>query len=241
MTVGDIIKSVRWCIDEERFNESFLDGASAYDSGGEHTDIGLMDNIIVHRIGDALRWVSLYAPLELLNGRSSSSSSSSSNSNTSVEVIKENTILNSAIANNLIPLSDNYLRLIRVKGANWHRAILGDSLLSEDSGEYLQLRDTNGAQATLDRPQAALINTKEKKIEVWPTVDAGSFTVTYIASPSVEDLSGLTPTSTNDIEIPPLAETCFIYYLAYLVLSAYGDARAKSMFEIATLNIKQVR
>lgn len=239
MTVGDIIKSVRWCIDEERVNYSYLDGASAYDSGGEHTDIGLMDNIIVHRIGDALRWVSLYAPLELLNGRSSSSSSSSSNSNTSVEVIKEETITN--VTNNLIPLDGNYLRLIRVKGANWHRAILGDSLLSEDSGEYLQLRDTHGAQATLDRPQAALINTKEKKIEVWPTVDAGSFTVTYVASPSVEDLSGLTPTSTNDIKIPPLAETCFIYYLAYLVLSAYGDARAKSMFEIATLNIKQVR
>ena len=85
-----------------------------------------------------------------------------------------------------------------------------------------------------------MINTKEKKIEVWPTVDAGSFTVTYIASPSVTELSNLT--SEEDIvEIPPLAETCFIYYLAYLVLSAYGDARAKSMFEIATLNIKQVR
>lgn len=241
MIVGDIIKSVRWCIDEERFNESFLDGASAYDSGGEHTDVGLtdvglMDNIIVHRIGDALRWVSLYAPLELLNGKSTLSSSSSSSSS-SVDIIKEDTI--SSVSNNLIPLDGNYLRLIRVKGANWHRAILGDSLLREDSGEYLQLRDTLGAQATLDRPQAALINTKEKQIEVWPTVGAGSFTVTYVASPSVSDLSAITDAS--DIDIPPLVETCFIYYLAYLVLSAYGDPRAKNMFDIATLNIKQVR
>ena len=37
--------------------------------------------------------------------------------------------------------------------------------------------------------------------------------------------------------IPPRVKTAFIYYLAFLVLSAYEDSRAKNMFEIAKMNI----
>ena len=42
------------------------------------------------------------------------------------------------------------MRVVRVKGTGWHRAILGDSLIKEDSDEYLQLRDDSGAEATAD-------------------------------------------------------------------------------------------
>ena len=226
MKIGDIIKSVRWCIDEEAVNAANLAGASAYDfDGGTHTDLGLMNNIIRNKIPAALRWVCLYAPAEQLSGDFSSSSQNA------IDVIQEDTL--SATDNVLTP-SKPLIRVVRVKGENWHRAILGDSLIKEDSDEYLQLRDENGATATVDRPQAALVNTKEKKVEVWP--GNGNFVLTYIKVLSADDISDL-DTDSTEVAIPANVETSFIYYLAYLLCTAYGDTRAKSMYDNATLNL----
>ena len=226
MTVGEIIKSVRWCIDEEAVNMAEIADVSAYDfEGGIHTDIGLMNNIIRHKIPDALRWVCLYAPAEQLSGGSGSQQDS-------IDVIHEDTTL-TADGNVLTP-SKTLVRVIRVKGTGWHRAILGDSLIKEDSDEYLQVHDTNGAEATIDRPQAALVNTKEKKVEVWP--GNGTFLLTYITTLSSTDIQNLDNDNTP-VGVPVQVETSFIYYLAYLLLTAYGDARAKSMFDVAMLNL----
>lgn len=226
MTVGEIIKSVRWCIDEEAVNMSEIADVSAYDfEGGIHTDIGLMNNIIRHKIPDALRWVCLYAPAEQLSGGSGSQQDS-------IDVIHEDSTL-TAMGNVLTP-SKTLVRVIRVKGTGWHRAILGDFLIKEDSDEYLQVHDTNGAEATIDRPQAALVNTKEKKVEVWP--GNGTFSLTYITTLSSTDIQNLDNDNTP-VGVPVQVETSFIYYLAYLLLTAYGDARAKSMFDVAMLNL----
>lgn len=226
MTVGEIIKSVRWCIDEEAVNMSEIADVSAYDfEGGIHTDTGLMNNIIRHKIPDALRWVCLYAPAEQLSGGSGSQQDS-------IDVIHEDATL-TAEGNVLTP-SKTLVRVIRVKGTGWHRAILGDSLIKEDSDEYLQVHDTNGAEATIDRPQAALVNTKEKKVEVWP--GNGTFLLTYITTLSSTDIQNLDNDDTP-VGVPVQVETSFIYYLAYLLLTAYGDARAKSMFDVAMLNL----
>ena len=218
---------MRWCIDEEAVNVAALAGASAYDfDGGTHTDTGMMNNIIRNKIPAALRWVCLYAPAEQLSGGSSGSSSQNA-----IDVIQEDTL--SATGNVLTP-SKPLIRVVRVKGENWHRAILGDSLIKEDSDKYLQLRDENGATATINRPQAALVNTKEKKVEVWP--GDGQFVLTYIKVLSADDISGLDIDST-EVGIPANVETSFIYYLAYLLCTAYGDSRAKSMYDNATLNL----
>lgn len=226
MTVGEIIKSVRWCIDEEAVNMAEIADVSAYDfEGGIHTDIGLMNNIIRHKIPDALRWVCLYAPAEQLSGGSGSQQDS-------IDVIHEDATL-TAEGNVLTP-SKTLVRVIRVKGTGWHRAILGDSLIKEDSDEYLQVHDTNGAEATIDRPQAALVNTKEKKVEVWP--GNGTFSLTYITTLSSTDIQNLDNDNTP-VGVPVQVETSFIYYLAYLLLTAYGDARAKNMFDVAMLNL----
>ena len=230
MLVSNIINSVRWCIDEEAVNSANLDGASVFDFDSQTTDSGLMNNIIKARIIDALRWISLYAPSDMLTGVSSDSSSSSESSDDSLDIIAEDA--NATVTNNVITPEKTLVRVIRVKSTDWHRAILGESLIKEDSGEYLQLRDTNGAAATNDRPQAALINTKTRKVEVWP--GTGTFTLTYISLPtlSVTEMTDSTP-----VGIPAALETSFIYYLAYLLLSAYGDGRAKNMLDIATLNL----
>lgn len=228
MTVGNIIKAVRWCIDEEAVNAANLADASAYDiDAGVHTDIGLMNNIIRNKIGDALRWVCLYAPADQLSG----SGSSGGGSPTAIDIIQEETL---PATNNVLTPTETLIRVVRVKGTDWHRAILGDSLIKEDSDEYLQLRDENGAAATADRPQAVLVNTKQKKVEVWP--GNGQFVLTYIKALSASDLSDLNNDQT-EVGIPTNVETNFIYYLAYLLCTAYGDTRAKSMFDNATLNL----
>ena len=71
MTVGDIIKAVRWCIDEESVNAANINDASAWDFDGSKTDTGFENNIIRYKIPAALRWVCLYAPAEQLSGSSS--------------------------------------------------------------------------------------------------------------------------------------------------------------------------
>lgn len=228
MTVDDIIKAVRWCIDEEAVNMSGIANVSAYDfDGATHTDLGLMNNIIRHKIPDALRWVCLYAPPEQLGGSSGGGSSSDT-----IDIIEEET--NLSALNNLLTPQKALVRVIRVKGTGWHRAILGDSLIKEDSDEYMQVHDTNGAEATIDRPQAALVNTKEKAVEVYP--GTGTFTLTYITTISASDISNL-DTDSTEVGIPAQVETSFIYYLTYLLLTAYGDARAKSMYDVAITNL----
>ena len=231
MTVGNIIKAVRWCIDEEAVNAANIEDVSAYDfDGGTHTDLGLMNNIIRNKIPAALRWVCLYAPAEQLSGVSGSGSGSGSSSNV-IDIIHEDSL---TATNNVLTPTETLVRVVRVKGTGWHRAILGDSLIKEDSDEYLQVHDTNGAEATVDRPQASLMNTKTKKVEVWP--GTGTFTLTYIKALSTSDLGNLNNDST-EVGIPTQVETSFIYYLAYLLLTAYGDARAKGMYDVATLNL----
>ena len=242
MTVGNIIKAVRWCIDEEAVNAANIADVSAFDFDNEVTDLGLMNNIITNKIPAALRWVCLYAPAEYLSGVSTTPSNNNENEDeeeenpTSIDIIEEEDFAISAGGSNVLePQNGALVRVVRVKNSTWHRAILGDSLIKEDSDEYLQVHDTNGAEATVDRPQAALINTKVKKVEIWPNT-GGTVTLTYIKALTASDLGDITDPAT-EVGIPSAVETSFIYYLAYLLLSAYGDARAKGMFDIATLNL----
>jgi len=231
MKVVDIIKSVRWCIDEEAVDTVGFANASAYDfDGGIHTDNGLMNNIIKDKIGAAIRWVCLNAHSSLL----SVDNLTVAEGVEKVELIKEETI--QVVSNNLITPQYQPLRIIRVRGANWHKAITGENIISEDSEEYLELRYGSGAEATLDRPQAALINSKAKKIEVWPVNGAGTITITYAVAPSAADIAALKIDAT-EVNIPPLVETSLIYYIAFLLLTAYGDSRAEGMLSIAKQNV----
>ena len=216
MTVQNIYKAVRFCFDEEEQNIANFGNASTNDNT-------LMNNIIKAKLVDALRWISLYAPAEQLTG-------SVSVSTPNIDIVQEDSL---SASNNILTPTKTLVRVIRVKGSDWHRAILGDTLIKEDSDEYLQLRDTNGAAATADRPQAALINTKARKVEVWP--GTGTFVLTYIRALTSTDIG--TITDSTDISIPSLLEASFIYYLAFLTLSAYEDSRAARMLEIAKMNL----
>lgn len=242
MTIADIISAVRWCIDEEAVNASNLEVEDPSNYDYDVSDHILMDNIIKSKIGDALRWVCLYAPSELLTGSDTSGGDTG--------IVYEGTITTrdpitdesagvvdgapSSVTYNRFVLPSNFIKLVRVRGTSWHRSVSGESLLKEDSEEYLQLHDPTCAYATADRPQAALINKKRKELECWPA--SGTFEFTCIVSPaSVNIVPSVQPTDT--VDVPPLVRSAFIYYLAFLLLSAYGDARAVRMLEIAKMNI----
>ena len=220
MTVQNIYRAVRLCYDEEAQNVANFANATA-------GDMALMNNIIKAKLGDALRWVCLYAPAEQLSGGGSGGTGSI---NIIVDVTQQDVPTDGRIA-----LGTNFIRLIRVRCSNWHRAIMGESLLKEDSDEYLQLMDSNGAEATVDRPQAALIETAEKKVEVWPHAAGAKYDLTKLVMPSTTELDNVT--DSTDIAIPPLLKSSFLYYLAFLVLSAYQDSRAARMLEIAKMNL----
>lgn len=248
MTIDEIIKQVRWCIDEET-NSSFSDLYGGSDSVG---DDKYMDNIIRAKINDALLWISVYGPNMLVSD--SSSSKDTTQGITKQYTLKKNDEVSVKSADGLITyypkatesfmiptewrdkcgvieLPETFIKIVRVRGNGWHRAILEP--ISEDSDAYLMLSD-DIAQATVDRPQAVLVNSNPKRIEIFP----GNCDVelTIVCTPSnltEEDLMN----NDKEINIPSKSQSSFIYYIAFLVESAYGDTKANTMLAIAKMNL----
>ena len=217
MTVQNIYQAVRWCYDEEAQNGASFVSAS-------DGDIALMNHIIKAKLGDALRWVCLYAPAEQLSGGDDESEEA-------IKIIVDDSGTFGTDTDGRIALGSDFIRLVRIRCTGWHRAVMGNSLLKEDSDEYLQLFDPYGAEATIDRPQAAIIESAEKKIEAHPHIPGDSWELTKIVMPPTSELESATDDTV--ISIPPSLKTSFIYYLAFLVLSAYEDSRSVRMLEIA--------
>lgn len=237
MNIDDIVSRVRKAIDEEAVNNAGFTNASAGDSAK-------MDNIIKASIGTALHWVCLHAPVEMLTGNDSTTAPTEQQKLIVDKELTEGTgtghYTNITIGTPpttigcTFGVENDFLRLIRVRGDSWYRAVM--SPFSEDSDEYLQLRDENGAMATNDRPQAALILSATKQIEAYPAPTT-KIVYTYVRDP----MAGSTDYSdgTSVPFVPNKAHGAFIYYIAFLVLSAYGDPRAARMLEIAMMNIGQ--
>jgi hypothetical protein len=225
MTVQQIKRAVRLCIDEEAVNTANLNLATVYDFGTG--DIALMDNIITAKILDALRWLCLNAPAELLADSDTPGHDTGIIFEGTQQPVDSIPNESATATGNRIVLPSGFIRLLRVRGASWHRAVSGDSLLREDSEEYLQLNDPSCAYATPDRPQAVLIDKKSKELECWPSDT--EFEYTCVVCPST--------VGSESVPLPPLATSAVIYYLAFLVLSAYGDERAARMLDIAKQSI----
>ena len=127
MTVGEIIKAVRWCFDEEQMNGSDFAIASSNDNT-------LMDNIIKSKIGDAVRWICLYCPAELLGG--------SDETGLTTGIMTDATLTPAAISGTtggVVTMPGDFIKLVRIRVTGWHRAVREP--LAEDSDEYLQLYD----------------------------------------------------------------------------------------------------
>ena len=233
MTVGEIIQAVRWCYDEEQ-----MDGADFHNASSN--DNTLMDNIIKSKIGDAVRWICLYSPAELLGGSDEEDDGEPVDTGILTDYEPETVsaiTVGTDIRGGSFEVPEDYIKLARVRVEGWHRAVKNP--LSEDSDEYLQLYDDNGAMATADRPQAAIIDKATKQIEVWPWSSDKDVEMTYVSA--IDDViqeRSVSPSGTEEfVALPPKVKTAFIYYLAFLVLSAYEDSRAARMLDIAKMNI----
>lgn len=200
MTVSEILKQVRWCVDEE--------------SGYQDYEDTYFDNIVRAKIGMALRWCAMFADTSLMNDGTSNS------------LTKDVTITCSETTSYFTLPSDT-LRITRVRVSDWHKAVM--DFISEDSGEYLMQSDET-SKASNDRPVAALIATTPTRIELFPAAPAGS-TISYsvIRWPSFS-----TSSDSNDIPVPSKLEGAFVYYLAFLVMTAHSDMnKANAMLAIA--------
>lgn len=212
MKVEDIIKQVRWCIDEESNNTSAIT---------DEKDDLYMDNIIKSKINDALHWIAITA----------ASSSVFAESKDTISVEDYDATRNIGI----ITMDENteIISISRVRGKEWFKAVI--PVEDIDNEAYMMFDES--AMGTADRPQAAIM--RENPISILLQPKPTEAVVSFVGVPKSVDASK----ESTDVAIPDKLQNAFIYYLAYLLLSAYNDNKATHMYTIALqqlgVNIKQ--
>ena len=218
MKVDEIIKQVRWCIDEETSGTAYLT---------DNKDGVYMENIIRAKIPDALHWIAITA-----SASSVLSSSSSTQKNSSSDVASTTTTMtvtsfddHEDIGVITMPSSVSVFNINRVRGKGWHKAVVP---VEDTSDEALMMFDET-SKGTIDRPQAAIMRVKPLQVLVQPMPSDGIVSVSYVGVPT-----DITKGNEGDsVEISDNFRGAFIYYLAFLLLSAYDDSKANQMYSIA--------
>ena len=219
MKVDEIIKQVRWCIDEETSGTAYLT---------DNKDDVYMENIIRAKIPDALHWIAITASASFVL-----SSSSSTQKNASSDVASTTTTMtvtsfdgHEDIGVITMPSSVSVFNINRVRGNGWHKAVVP---VEDTSDEALMMFDDT-SKGTVDRPQAAIMRVKPLKVLVQPMPSDGTISVSYVGVPTDVKGSG---EEGDSVEISDNFRGAFIYYLAFLLLSAYDDSKANQMYSIA--------
>ena len=217
---------MRFCLDEEAVNLAQI--------GVGNDDDAYMDDIIADKIPDAVRWCALYAPDGLLRSEKETSGETSKGWSVAAEgaFVKSHSATVTVSGNKAtLSLPSDFGRLVRVRLSGWSKAVR--TPIEEDSDEYLMV-DAATAKATADRPVAALIRSNPMALECWPkgnVSDAASVQIYYVSNGS--DIT----TTGSSINIPGQLEPAFIYYLAFLVATAYRDSIASSLLQIAKMHL----
>lgn len=208
MKIEDIIKQVRWCIDEESDNTSAIT---------DEKDDTYMDNIIKSKINDALHWIAITAASSSVFAESKSTSTESSK----ISVEDYDTTKNIGI----ITMDENteIISISRVRGKEWFKAVIP----VEDTDNEAYMMFDESAMGTADRPQAAIMRENPIKILLQPKPTEA--VVSFVGVPKNVDVSS----ETTDVAITDKLKNAFIYYLAFLLLSAYNDNKATHMYTIA--------
>lgn len=220
MKVDEIIKQVRWCIDEETSGTSYIT---------DDKDDVYMENIIRAKIPDALHWIAITA-----SASSVLSSSSSTQKNASSDVASTTTTMtvtsfddNEDIGVITMPSSVSVFNINRVRGKGWHKAVVP---VEDTSDEALMMFDET-SKGTIDRPQAAIMRVKPLRVLVQPMPSDGTVSVSYVGVPT--DITKGGGEEGDSVEISDNFRGAFIYYIAFLLLSAYDDSKANQMYSIA--------
>ena len=220
MTVDEIIKQVRFCIDEESNNTSSL--ADVIDE----KDDSYMDNIIKAKIPDALHWIAAPATSSavLSNSKKKKKKADSSNPSTSTDMEVKAFEGSDTIGIVEMPSNISVFNINRVRATGWHKAVVP----VEDTSDDALLMFDETAMGTIDRPQAAIMRTTPLKLLVQPK--AATITVSYVGVPTVISKDN---DETESVDISDNFKSSLIYYLAFLLLSAYDDSKANQMYNIA--------
>ena len=208
MKVEDIIKAVRWCIDEESNNTSAIT---------DEKDDLYMDNIIKSKINDALHWIAITA------ASSSVFAESKKTSDTSLKISVDDYEATKNIG--IITMDENteIISISRVRGKEWFKAVIP----VEDTDNEAYMMFDESAMGTTDRPQAVIMRENPIKILLQPKPTEA--VVSFVGVPKNVDVSS----ETTDVAITDKLKNAFIYYLAFMLLSAYNDNKATNMYTIA--------
>ena len=208
MKVEDIIKQVRWCIDEESNNTSAIT---------DEKDDTYMDNIIKSKINDALHWIAITAASSSVFAESRKTSETSSK----IRVKDYDATKNIGI----ITMDENteIISISRVRGKEWFKTVIP----VEDTDNEAYMMFDESAMGTADRPQAVIM--RENPIEILLQPKPTEAVVSFVGVPKNVDVSS----ETTDVAITDKLKNAFIYYLAFLLLSAYNDNKATHMYTIA--------
>lgn len=209
MKIEDIIKQVRWCIDEESNNTSAIT---------DEKDDTYMDNIIKSKINDALHWLAVTAASSLVLADSKKVDTTTTST---VKVEEYDTEKGIGIIT--MPSDTEVINISRVRGKGWFKAVIP----VEDTDDEALMMFDESAMGTADRPQAAIMRENPIKILLQPKPEEA--VISFVGVPKNVSISS----SDTDVAIPDKLSNAFIYYLAFLLLSAYNDTKATQMYTIA--------
>lgn len=209
MKVEDIIKAVRWCIDEESNNTSEIT---------DEKDDLYMDNIIKSKINDALHWIAITAASSPVLSDSKKVDTTTS-STIKVESFDETR----GIGAITMPSDTEVINISRVRGEGWLKAV---TPVEDTDDEALMMYDDT-AKGTADRPLATIMRENPICILLQPIPDKA--VISFVGVPKNVSITS----DTTDVAIPDKLSNAFIYYLAFLLLSAYDDTKANQMYTIA--------
>lgn len=208
MKIEDIIKQVRWCIDEESNNTSEIT---------DEKDDTYMDNIIKSKINDALHWLAITAASSPVLADSKKVDATTTST---VKVEEYDT--EKGIGVITMDSKIEIINISRVRGKDWFKAV---TPVEDTDDEALMMFDDT-AKGTLDRPQATIMRENPISILLQPKPEEA--VVSFVGVPKNVSIS-----SNTDVAIPDKLSNAFIYYLAFLLLSAYNDTKATQMYTIA--------
>lgn len=209
MKVEDIIKAVRWCIDEESNNTSEIT---------DEKDDLYMDNIIKSKINDALHWIAITAASSPVLSDSKKVDATTS-STIKVESFDETR----GIGAITMPSDTEVINISRVRGKGWFKAV---TPVDDTDDEALMMFDDT-AKGTADRPLATIMRENPIRILLQPIPKEA--VISFVGVPKNVSITS----DTTDVAIPDKLSNAFIYYLAFLLLSAYDDTKANQMYTIA--------
>lgn len=209
MSIEEIIKAVRWCIDEESNNTSEI---------ADEKDDLYMDNIIKSKINDALHWIAITAASSPVL-----SDSEKVGTTTSSTIKVESFDDTRGIGVITMPSDTEVINISRVRGNGWFKAV---TPVEDTDDEALMMYDDT-AKGTADRPLATIMRENPICILLQPIPDKA--VISFVGVPKNVSIAS----DATNIAIPYKLKNAFIYYIAFLLLSAYDDTKASLMYTIA--------